>query len=804
MQHQSNKTPHYEEEIDLVGIVGRFLRAWPLFAVSVIIWFGIGLVFQSIFPPLYTAKTSVLIENPQATADPDLLILGSHQVEKVGAYHFINEKVAIQSFSLMNEIVEELNLTTAYFRAGLVFDSEIYQNSPIIAKIDSSTISQKHLRPFNTPFYVTIKDGQQFSLEVEGEYPVTEEEYYFTGDFTFGEWIELNGVRFQVKLAPQKILDQVAVAENIYEESYAFMFKETATVVYELKENMEVVSEEVDATIIGVSLSGSVPNKQIDFLNALTEKYLAEHLDNKTEVLTNAISFLETELALLSTGLSNSENLLSNYKTNKNITNLGTEARLLLEESAKLESDKGTYLVRKKYYDYLAEYLDDNENYDKLVSPLAFGINDPLLNKLTNELVSLQIDKNAILSGGKNAQAILESIDQKMAAHRKTIIETVTGFQASNEMLLGEVTSRLGKLAKDAKRIPKTEQQLLVFERQYKLNESLYLSLKEKKSEAEIRLASVSPDLKIVDPARTTTLEEIFPIPLVTFAVAFILGLLCPILWITLKTLFNQKVQTKSEIQKHTDVPVLGSFPNQFGAKTNLVSAYPQSKLAESLRQLYSQFGAIESEKDRLLVVSSIQSGEGKTFVAGNLATVLALDGKRVVLVDANLRSPGQHSLFQTSNVSGLSDYLQGKAELSAVIRNTETEGLSLISAGVAGSNPAALLSGESFQDLLNYLLNEFDIVLLDTPALGLVADARLAMQTAGRNLFVVRRGKSNYESLENINELVNAGDISKLGLAFNDTLGKLEIIPSKTTNRYYQEPKVSIFKRLWRAIRFA
>ena len=514
-----------QEEVDFRGVLNRFKRGWPVVLIFLGFWLFIGLVFQLTFPPRFSAKTTVLIDKPKGVYDPNTMVSTIPSfVRQPDDYYYNNQKVVMRSFPIVNRTVESIG-SIKYVQQGL-FDRELYKKTPFKVELDSTYMSfTPHKTPYGSLFEVSFNNFDSYELFCEGEYPVSKQEFGFEGTFSFGEWVSFDDTKFKVTLVDSVKALQGEALEDLYGEDYGFTLLNPIAQTLEYINSMEIEQEELESTVFSVTLSGSAPRKQVDFLGTLGDYFIEDHINLKTQMLKLAIGYLEDELASISNKLEESEEDIELFKTENSITSINREGSLLLEQSVKLQNDKVNFLVQGKYYDYLEEFLQNNTDYSNLISPQAFGVKDQLILRLTEELAQMHQELEYYEDMGAESNPAYNQLKAGIAANQQTILNSIQGFKSSNKILIDNVDKRIKELDQSAKELPAAQRELMELERFFRMNESYYTALMERKSDAEMTLVSTQPNLRIIEPAYLTSLEPTLPWLPITFIAAILLGI---------------------------------------------------------------------------------------------------------------------------------------------------------------------------------------------------------------------------------------------------------------------------------------
>jgi capsular exopolysaccharide synthesis family protein len=290
----------------------------------------------------------------------------------------------------------------------------------------------------------------------------------------------------------------------------------------------------------------------------------------------------------------------------------------------------------------------------------------------------------------------------------------------------------------------------------------------QKLSEAKISKASATSDILLVDPPMRG--GAISPKPVQNYLLAGVLGLAIPFIIFIVFELLNNKVQSKEDIDKMTNIPFIGGVGHNPSNTNLIVKEKSKSGVAESFRALRSNLNYFTSNKTKqVFMVSSSISGEGKTFTTINLATVFALSGKRTLIVGADMRRPKIFEDFGGSNANGLSTYLSELHEFNTVVQQTEIENLYFISGGPVPPNPSELLLKDRFDLFVRTALEKFDYVIIDTPPLALVTDAFVISKFVDHTVFVLRQNYSPKDFVRSIDEFYRLGKIKNISIMLND-----------------------------------
>jgi capsular exopolysaccharide synthesis family protein len=316
--------------------------------------------------------------------------------------------------------------------------------------------------------------------------------------------------------------------------------------------------------------------------------------------------------------------------------------------------------------------------------------------------------------------------------------------------------------------LPEKERKLLGIERQFDLNNEVYTFLLRKRSEAQIQKASNTPDHTVLEMPRYAGM--VFPQKSANRQKALFLGIFIPLAYIVLRQLINNKITTPDELEHLSSKPIIGHIIHSPKEVANIIANHPRSVIAETFRRVRTRLEYLTAEAQTpVIAVSSSMPGEGKTFCALNLAAVFAYSGKKTILLGFDMRKPGLNKIFDLNGNNGLSHYFIGKATIDEITYSGHQENLEIIPSGVIPPNPSELISSHKTDELINELKNKYDIIILDTPPMGIVADPILLARKADTLVFLVRQNFTIKEAfIQTLNHIEDEG-IKSVGVLFND-----------------------------------
>jgi capsular exopolysaccharide synthesis family protein len=363
----------------------------------------------------------------------------------------------------------------------------------------------------------------------------------------------------------------------------------------------------------------------------------------------------------------------------------------------------------------------------------------------------------------------LATLESQIRNAKITAEETVNSLQSSYNLTLNDINKRHSLLMAEVNKLPQTERALFSIERKFKLNDNIYTYLMQRRAEAQIAKASNAPDNEIIDRA-TVIGGPIKPKTGSNYIIGFLLGLVLPGVFFSLKEVFNNKIETEEEVKKLTNLPVAGHITHSVSDYQDVVLRDPQSNVSEAFRNLRTRMRFFTKElKNPMILISSSMPGEGKTFSALNLASAYALAGNKTVLVSFDLRKPRIYSEFGINNENGLSTYLIGRDKLDEIIKETGHENLHLIPAGPIPPNPAELASPDKTKVLFDELRKRYDFIITDSAPIGAVSDTYALANSADAVIILVRHNRTIKQLLKDTMEDCRTNGITNMSILMND-----------------------------------
>ncbi len=753
-----------QNSFDVRLFLHNALKYWYLFVLSMIAAFLIGKAYVRYSQPIYAVNSTVMIKDGgyYSSKSSGQLMEGLGMFKM--SYNIFNELEIMKSYALIYKAVKSLDFEVSYYVSGAIKTGEVYQSSPFTVELDSTFSNQ--LR--NVPVYIELLNDSTYCLKIMD--PSSQKKFLL--------WKTSPEVLREYKGVFNRLLTtndfSITVKSSVFfnelnrtEGQYYFVINDLYTVAGRYASKLKVSQQSKYSSLIMLSVSGEIIEKEINFLNALTDTYIKFGLTEKNEITTNAVKFIDDQLHRINDSLKNSSNQLEEFSNKQNFVVEGNSDKVY-EELDFLEKKKAEFQIQKKYYQYLLSYIEQNNDMKKVVSPSAVGISDMLLGQMISELYTLQSEQTSLAFSAKEKNHTFGVIELKIKNTRANLIENLSNLIKTTDLYLRDNQERLDKVYALLYRLPKSQRYFANLQRQYTVNEKMYSFLLEKKTEAEIAKASNVSDNKVVNPA--TLSGKVFPNESTVQNNVLLLGLFFPLLIVGLLTYFNSIVVDKAVIIRKTSLPILGMVGHFEGDSIAPALDFPKSSFADSVRALRINLQYLAADKKSKVVgVTSTVSGEGKTFFALNIALSLVQSGAKVVLLGVDLRRPRLTSLLGLPTEKGISSYLIGKYSLDEILHRHLLGHLDVISAGPIPPNPSELIESQKFAELIKILKSTYDYIIIDSSPVGLVSDYLLLAKLTDVNLYMIRQDYTKIAMLEDLELFKKENSLVNMYLIYND-----------------------------------
>ena len=786
----TNKEDQY---LDIKAIVRRVLAKKYYFIGSLFLALLLGWLYLHIKAPEYSVGTTLLLR------DQGLSDKGSGSEKFMNGMELMenNEELEdaigiLTSFSMVRSALEELNFEVSYYQYPSFLEGIPSLAHEILDDNLSVTLAPDQPQLLNVPIHLRFLTDSTYQVEFDVDrtdlyYPETREvkgsveEIEVDTVATLGEPFQSSYLSFTLTVG--EALDR--------EATYYFTVHSLGDLTDHYQKKLSVKPIAKESNMVSAMTNGSVVEKEKMFLNTLGEVYIATDLEEKNQLGRKTITFIDRQLSEISDSLRVAEGNLESFRAQNQIVDISTTSETLAAQVEALEKEKAGLVVQDQYLKFLVDHLNKSSDVSSIVIPQTSGISDPTLNKLIADLSDLNRQKISMEYNVSTESGLLDVLNRRIAATKAMLIENLDSRIGAARIALQDVNRRIREAEKAIDRLPSSERSLVNIDRKFTFNDNIYNYLLEKKAEAGIALASNVPDKTVIDTARLLSKKPVSPKKWLVYALALLAGLMIPAAVLVAQDLWNDTISEQKDLQEITDIPLLGSIIHAPRRTQLMASEEPHSPAAESFRfvRVNLQF-FYQPQMPQVIGITSSIDGEGKTYCSANLAAEFATSGKKTLLIAGDLRKPKQQDYFTFSN-RGVVNYLASNTANEPVVQSTHIPNLDILASGPAVKNSAELLESGKLGQMMTYLRQEYDQIIIDTPPVNYVVDYFLWQPFFNMTLMVVRQHYTNKEMIERSTEMLKNSKVRNLAMLLNHVNDT-----SRYRNYHEQQPGTYIRKR--------
>jgi len=549
---------------------------------------------------------------------------------------------------------------------------------------------------------------------------------------------------------------------NIRKYDYSFNFTRKNELFDKYVGSLSVSQISDFASILTLRYLDNIPLRAKEILNTISDTFINQGIEQKTEVAQLTLGFIDSQLSTINTKLTNSEINLENYKVSHDVIDLKRKVSLATTKVAEYEAQLLELQTEINILSNLQQFINKNENLSGLtIGTINFA--DKNLAILVTNLNTLTKLKEELSIDYTEIHPEVQKLSKNISSVKRSIKQALKNSLSQLYQRRLDLGSMIQKYNKSLESLPSQEKELAQLSRPLKVNQKIYEYLLQQKAETAILKSSTISNARILDSAREAKLA-IKPKRKLIVLVGMILGLIIGITIAFLRKYLISTIQSTQEVEKTTHLPVYGAVPfNRDKFSKNLFT--------ESLRNIRTNLQFLPgNEKNKVISITSSVSGEGKTTITAALSEILAHGDKNIIMLDLDLRKASLHEKFELSNDIGMSNYLTSHNTLEEVTKETNTNGLKIITTGPSITNPSELILSSKFTELLEILKEKYDYIVIDTPPAGLVTDAVIIMNYSDISFTIVRINYTKKEFVKNINNLAKKYSSNKMAIIVNDT----------------------------------
>jgi len=743
MQLNKHKTAEEVEDNIIQQMVTKYRPYWPVFLLAIIAGAAIAFTYLRYAIPVYEANATIIIKDEKKGNEDSKMM---ESLDLISSKKIVeNEIEIIQSRNLMTNVVKSLDLYAPLFEEGKLKTVPAYAISPVFIESPNPD-SIEEVERVNFSYN---KLEHSVVLNNKYKYPVNQ---------------LVNTPYGPLKFVPNKYYRP----EDTIRRQLYFSLVAPKNVARNLLQKLKVEATSKLSSVVDLSYRDEVPERAEDILNQLIAAYDQATVNEKDKLARNTLTFVEQRLNVVAHDLDSIEKKVQQYKSGRNAVDVGTQGQLFLQNVSANDQKLSEVNMQLSVLNEVQKFVANQDNSGAIV-PSTLGVTDPMLSQLMDKLYSSELEYEKLKKTvGENNPTIVAVKDQ-INKIKPSILQNIQSHQQSLNAAKQNLYTTNGNYNSILQAVPQKERQLLDISREQATKSNIYAFLLQKREESKLSYASAVSDHMIVDKAQSGS-DPVSPKKLLIYLICMFVCFGLSIGIITIRESLTGKVLYRHEVESRTSIPIIGEVAFNKSKVPLVIESGKRSFVAEEFRKLRISlsFLGIDASHKKILVTSSI-SGEGKSFIAANLAVSLSLTGKKVVLVDLDLNNPSIAKIFNVTQNEGITEFLTGEREPEEIIKRVKAhENLFFISAGTLPENPSELLANGRIKEIIDYLENIFDLVIIDTSPIVLVTDAYILSALCDATLYVIRHKYTPKMLIKRIDENNQINPITNPAIIFN------------------------------------
>jgi len=712
--------------------VDLFLSHWKLLLFCILVALFLGYTYLRYTTYEYSASATIKIRDEKQSQK----LSPSGDLSGEGLFSDGTDKIkdeieTIQSRTLIEHVVKELDLNIRCFAEGSIKQREIYNNPPV--KL-SFFASDSIIHNVDTTLYIKVKSPTEFlAFKNEGKSLIDRDEQKGKS-FNFG-------ARIKTGFGDMVLTPNVGDYKPIVGSNLKISISSVSNIVNSYQKSIKV-STEKGSSVIKLDLKESISQKAVDILNQLIVEYNKDVLLDKESVVKATSEFINNRLAKVSLELEKVDYTAENTQRKKGLTALDSRTDLNLQQGQQLQSQISSTANNIQMLSFLEEEINSKDKSNDLL-PSDIGIGDANTSQVIKNHNDLVAQRDRILKNSSSRNPVVIQLNDQIVSLKTNLQNSIRNIKSTSQLTLNNLNRDNARIQGRLSAAPKKAREFRDIKRQQDIKESLYLYLLEKREESAIRLGMYAPNAKIIDRAYSSH-RPVAPNTMIVYIASLLFGMGIPIAFIYISDLLNTKIYRKEDLVDTINIPYLGDIPKS-SKKQKLVKKVDYSPKAEAFRIVKSNIDFmlrnVKGRSKKLFITSTIPQ-EGKSHTSTNLATSIAYSGKSVLLIETDIRVPKILDYLGLTDKpkQGLSDYIADKSlkPQDVVLKHKDNEFLDIIPSGTIPPNPSELLMSDRVEDLFNYFDTKYDYIIADTSAVGIVSDTLLISHLADMFIYVV------------------------------------------------------------------
>ena len=773
LEMESIQENEEKSSFDFATIYTALILNWKWFVLSLIICMGAAHIYLRYATPIYQSAAKLLIKDDEGSSSSfkggNSIMSATHLGIISNSNGIDNEMEILKSRTLAQQTVYDLKLYVNYRHEGKLKDHVLYGDQEVNIDMDL-----EHLKKLNAPMNLKItREGRNY--HVTGSYYVPIDNNSFKPeavniDKTFSALPATIGTRVGVVRFTQNGNYMLRDGESLKATMIA---PEIAAGKY--VGNLNVTESSKTTTIVDLVLNDEIPQRAIDYLKQLAIVYNRQANEDKNEIAVRTEQFINQRLEKINAELGSTEGQLENYKKRNNMVELKTNATQAVANADQYAQKLSEANTQVALLDELTKYMNEPSNRHQPI-PSNVGLSDASATSLINEYNKIALQRNQLLHSASENSPTVTPLTAQLDDLNSSIKRAMTQARAGLKIQRNSIAAQAGKYEGQINNTPEQERMLTQIGRQQEVKSGLYLMLLQKREENSISLAATADKGKLIDTPVFT--GKVTPKNSIIMLIALILGLAIPAGILFLLEFFRYKIEGHNDVEKLTNLPIIADVAiasERAKTKADIVVHENKNNLMEEIfRSLRTNLQFLLKQHDKVIMFTSTTSGEGKTFIASNVAISFALLGKKVVLVGLDVRKPRLAELFEIDDHHHGITNLLVKDEVNwsdvkeQIIPSGINDKLDILMAGPVPPNPGELVTRESLDQTMEQLKEHYDYILIDTAPVGLVTDTLALGRISNATVYVCRADFTQKASFGLINSLSMEKKLPNMSIVLN------------------------------------
>ncbi|WP_158798476.1 tyrosine-protein kinase [Pedobacter sp. L105] len=734
-----------KNKINFKVLSSTMLNNWYWFVISLIICVFMSYLYLRYTAPIYKSTSRILIASDQSNTTAGMDALTQALGGKGSANTVEAEAEILKTKHLMEKVARDLKSYISYSHKGQLISVNLYKSSPFVLKIFGSPDSIK-------PYTVQVKmDGAKVNV--------------------FNEVINKHVSLYQPFILPNlgkvEIEPGIGVADK--NATYIVQVSTIGQSVGALMKNIEVNIPVKLVDIIALTYTNPLPKFGEDVLSKLIDEYIKSNIDDKNKIADSTIAFIDNRLIYVSQELGHIEGDVQNFKQENKIADIAAQSTLLITSTGDYNTQHDQADIKLSVLNSIEKFLLDAGPNQRIV-PSGALLEDPSFAALVDRYNTIVLAKEKASLSQTEDNPYMQGLNGQIAGAKQDMLSSLRSLKKSLTITKSKIDARSGALSGQVHKVPAVERKYLDLTRQQEIKQTLYVFLLQKREETAISKTSNISSCKIIEPPLSE--GPISPIRTNVMAYGVIFGLFLPFAIIFLRSSMDSRISSKEQVAGLTQVAIIGELgKGTMEDGSIVVSQGSRTPISEQFRSLRTNLAFFLSGNEKTILMTSSMSGEGKSFIALNLATAIAISGKKVVVMEMDLRKPNLSNKLKITNDVGFTNYIVSpEIKIADIIKPSGTNSnLFLISSGNIPPNPTEIILNSRTDTLMDSLVHEFDYIIIDAPPIGMVTDAQLLSKYADLTLYVVRQGFTIKDQLDIPQEIYRNKKMKNIAILMND-----------------------------------